>query len=81
MPQNCDITHMSGEGMEETLRVDTWNGDNDHWLYYFEKQTDLMGYKLVKGATTVRQGREELDEEGLDTAKEAVRQSDYVLVS
>ncbi|WP_433634600.1 hypothetical protein [Halomicrococcus sp. NG-SE-24] len=77
MPQNYDITHMSGGGMErETLRVDTWDADGDHWLYYFVKDEDRMGYEL---ATVSRE--EGIDEEGLDTAKEAVGRSDYVLVS
>lgn len=81
MPQNYDVTHMSGEGMErETLRVDTWN-DDDHWVYYFVKDEGRMGYELATGTTTVSRKGEGIDEEGLDTAKEALGRSDYVLVS
>jgi hypothetical protein len=73
---NYDISILGKEATGQyTIRVDTWNGANRHWVYYFTQNED--GGYTPKASAISEYKSEEFNDEGLETAIEKLREADF----
>ncbi|MFC6837235.1 hypothetical protein [Halomarina ordinaria] len=76
---NQDITVLGkGATGEYTVRVDTWDGTNRHWVYYFKKNENGDLEPKSWAISPYNPTSKDFEDQGLDTAVEALRSSEEI---
>ena len=73
MPSTVDELPGGGTG-ERTIRVDTWDGTNRHWVYYFVETSDGEFKPKTYAISPYNPTETEFDDQGLETAIEALEE-------
>lgn len=71
MPSAVDELPRDATG-QRTIRVDTWDGTNRHWIYYFVETSEGKFEPKTWAISPYNPTEQEFDEQGLETAIEAL---------
>lgn len=74
------VDKLSTGAENHTVRVDTWNAAERHWVYYFRSSDPDGEYELSATTATPYEGDQIGTEFGIEAAEEKMRIEDYDVV-